>query len=153
MTEIHMGVLHEHTEIPGHHAELLAALGGRAGLGLCSNFSHTPTARRILAEAGFEPHLRAVAISDAVGWRKPRGEIFEAVLGELDARPEEVLHVGDSLRADVGGAAALGIRSVWVTRRIRDPERRLREHEGPTPDFVVADLAELGPLLDELGSG
>ena len=72
-------------------------------------------------------------------------------MARLGVGPAEVLHVGDSLRADVGGAAALGIRTVWVTRRIRDPETRLAEHEGPRPDHAIADLAELSALLDAVG--
>lgn len=147
MTGIHMDMIRAHTEVPGHHAELLAALRRRVRIGLCSNFSHSPTARGILAAAGIERHFDSIVISDAVGIRKPRGEIFEAALAGVGAAPDEVLHVGDSLRADVGGAASAGIRSVWITRRIRDPEQRLREHAGPAPDFVIADLAEVAPLL------
>ena len=92
--------------------------------------------------------LDALVISDAVGIRKPRSEIFEAVLAELGVAPEETLHVGDSLRADVAGARALGIHTVWITRRVPDLERALGEHEGPPPDHVIADLAEIEALLD-----
>jgi len=147
MTEIHMGAIHGLTVVPPHHGEVLAHLGQRVPLGLCSNFSHSPTALRILDEADFRRHLHSVAISDSVGVRKPRGEIFAAVLAELDLSPESVLHVGDSLRADVAGASAAGLATVWITRRIADPERQLREHTGPPPDFVVTDLAEILRLL------
>ncbi len=150
LTRIHMGMLYEAVEIPGHHAELLAELRRRVRIALCSNFSHSETAHRVLDEAGFRPHLDAVAVSDAVGWRKPRPEIFEAVLGELGLAPEEVLHVGDNLRADVSGGRDAGLRTVWITRRVRDPERQLGEHEGPRPDFVIADLAELPSLVEAL---
>ena len=149
MTEIHMGTLRSVSVAPDHHAGLLAELRQRARLGLCSNFSHAETALRLLDESSMRAHLEAVAISETVGLRKPRREIFEAVLGDLDAAPGEVLHVGDSLRADVGGAAALGIRTVWITRRVRDPEQSLREHTGPPPDWRIADLAELPRVLDE----
>jgi FMN phosphatase YigB (HAD superfamily) len=57
-------------------------------------------------------------------------------LGLLDVGPDEVLHLGDSLRANVGGAAPLGIRTAWITRRNRDPQERLRAHEGPAPTYV-----------------
>jgi len=147
MTEIHMGAIHAQTVVPGHHAEVLSGLGRTVRLALCSNFSHSPTALRILDEADFRRHLHSIAISDAVGIRKPRTEIFESVLAELDLPPESVLHVGDSLRADIGGAAAAGLATAWITRRIDDPERRLKEHDGARPDFVVADLAEIPQLL------
>ena len=59
------------------HEGLLAELHREVRLALCSNFTHSETAHRVLDEAGFRPHLDAVAVSDAVGWRKPRPEIFD----------------------------------------------------------------------------
>ena len=152
LTEVHMGLLRSQVRFPDHHAELLAALRTRVKLGLCSNFSHSPTALEVLETGGFRPHLDAVVISDAHGLRKPRPEIFEQVLCDLDVSPRETLHVGDSLRADVGGAAPCGISTVWVTRRVRDPEASLAAHPGARPDYVVSDLAELAKLLDGLGA-
>lgn len=147
MTEIHMEAIHGQTVVPSHHAEVLAELGQKVRLGLCSNFSHSPTALRILDEADFLRHLHSIAISDAVGIRKPREEIFASVLADLDLPAESVLHVGDSLRADVAGGAAAGLATAWITRRIADPERQMQEHTGARPDFVVADLAEISQLL------
>ncbi len=147
LTEAQMALFRAHSPAPAHHPELLAALATRFRLGLCSNFSHAGTAREVLARAGLAPHLSSVAISEAVGIRKPRREIFEAALAGLGAAPEECLHVGDSLRADVAGAAALGIRTAWITRRLGDPAAELARHEGPRPDWQIADLAELPELL------
>lgn len=151
LTDIHMGALQRAVAVPPHHEDLLAGLHEQVQLGLCSNFTHSPTAHRVLDDSGLSDHLDALVVSDAVGWRKPRPEIFEAVLRQLGLGPDEVLHVGDNLRADVGGAAAIGLRTVWVTRRVPDPEERLSQHEGPAPDFVVADLAELSELIDHAG--
>jgi FMN phosphatase YigB (HAD superfamily) len=148
LTSLHMGVLRSAVRVPEHHRELLAQLEARVRVGLCSNFTHSETAVGILEEAGFDAHLDAIVVSDAVGWRKPRGEIFEHVMGELDVAPHEVLHVGDSLRADIGGAHALGIRNAWITRRIKNPDEALRENEGPAPDHAIADLTEVLALLD-----
>ncbi len=147
LTSVHMGLFREQVSVPAHHAALLAELASQRRIGLCSNFSHSQTALRILDEAGLARHLGAVVISDAVGLRKPRREIFEAVLARLGVAPEQALHVGDSLRADVVGAAGLGMRTAWITRRVRDPQAALEAHEGPAPDFVVRDLAELPGLL------
>jgi FMN phosphatase YigB (HAD superfamily) len=49
--------------------------------------------------------------------------------------------VGDNLAADVAGAAALGIRTVWITRRVADPAAALAKHTGARPDHQIADLA------------
>jgi HAD superfamily hydrolase (TIGR01509 family) len=146
LTVTHMSGIVEGVSVLHHHDAILDRLGRRAKVGLCSNFSHTETALRVIEEAGLRPHLDAVVISEEVGFRKPRPEIFRATLDALGVGAEETLHVGDDLRADVGGAAPLGIRTAWVTRRVRDPEAKLREWEGPTPDWTVSDLAELEEL-------
>lgn len=147
LTSVHMGVFRQQVSVPAHHAKVLAELASLRAIGLCSNFSHSKTALRILEEAGLARHLGAVVISDAVGLRKPRPEIFEAVLARLGVAPEQALHVGDSLRADVVGAAGLGIKTAWLTRRVKDPHAALEAHEGPAPDFTIRDLAELPALL------
>ena len=152
MTWVHMEVLKSAVRVPEHHAAVLDALREHARIGLCSNFSHSETARRVLDEAGFTERIDAVVVSDVFGLRKPRREIFAEVVSRLDVAPQETLHVGDSLRADVGGAAAAGVKSVWITRRVRDPEQRLAEHEGPRPDHVIGDLSELVALV-ERGAG
>lgn len=51
---------------------------------------------------------------------KPRKEIFELALRSTGLRPEEVLHIGDSLISDVKGAASSGIRAVWLNRSHRE---------------------------------
>jgi FMN phosphatase YigB (HAD superfamily) len=147
LTRVHMGVLREQVRVPVHHAPLLAELASLRAIGLCSNFSHSETALSILEQAGLARHLAAVVISDAVGLRKPRPEIFEAVLARLGVAPEQALHVGDSLRADVVGAAGLGIKTAWLTRRVKDPRAALEAYQGPAPDFTIRDLAELPALL------
>jgi len=152
LSAIHMGALRDAVRFPAHHAELLEELAGRVRLGVCSNFSRSETALEVIETGGFRPHLGAVVISDALGWRKPKAEIFDATLERLGVARDQALHVGDSLRADVGGAASLGIRNVWITRRISDPTEALAKHEGPEPDYVVEDLAELRALLDRLGA-
>jgi HAD superfamily hydrolase (TIGR01549 family) len=148
MTDVHMGRIAQQVDVLPHHVEVLSRLRARgARLGVCSNFTHTPTAQAVLARAGLLPLLDAVVISDEVGFRKPRPEIFRSALAGVGTRAEETLHVGDNLSADVGGATALGIPAVWITRRVTDPVRALREHQGPPPPHRVRDLAEVVSLL------
>jgi putative hydrolase of the HAD superfamily len=120
-------------------------------MAVCSNFSHSSTARAILEDYGLDEHLEAVVISEDFGLRKPRGEIFVAALDALGAEADETLYVGDNLSADIAGAAGLGLRSVWVTRRVKNPEEVLARYNGPLPDFQIADLSELCGILDEVG--
>jgi HAD superfamily hydrolase (TIGR01549 family) len=147
LRETQMGLFRAHSPAPAHHVSLLGELAQRFPLGLCSNFSDTETARAVLAKAGLDSLLSSIAVSEEVGIRKPRREIFDAAISGLGVRPDECVHVGDSLRADVSGAAALGMRTVWITRRLADPEQELAAHEGPPPDWRIRDLSELPALL------
>ncbi len=147
LTATHMAMLREQVSALDHHPEVMEALGGAARLAVCSNFSHSQTAFRVLEDARLRWHFDVVVVSDATGWRKPRPEIFRATLAALGVEPDETLHVGDNLKADVAGAAAVGMRTAWVTRRISDPDEALGAHEGPEPDLIIGDLAELPDAL------
>ena len=148
LTDTYMQCLFEQMEVVPHHATVLHELAERTPLGICSNFSHTATARRALEHAGLLPHLSGVTISEDVGLRKPRREIFEAMLTALRVDATETVHVGDNLDADVQGAAELGMRTVWINRRIPDPEAALREYAGARPTWSITDLAELPGILE-----
>jgi FMN phosphatase YigB (HAD superfamily) len=152
MAHVHMGLLREQVAMPLNHLGILCALSERFKVGLCSNFSHSVTAQSILEDYGLFPQMHAVVISEELGVRKPRIEIFRAVLEALDVEARHTLFVGDSLTNDIAGAAGAGIRSVWIRRRIRDIEAALESYEGPSPDFQIDDLEELPEILEELGA-
>ena len=67
-----------------------------------------------------------VVDSGTVGVRKPDPRIWDSALAATEVRPEEAVHVGDSLITDVGGARAAGIRPLHF-----DPFGlcRLEDHE------------------------
>ena len=47
-------------------------------------------------------------------------EFFEYALNATGLKPEQVVHIGDSLSSDVKGASALGIDTIWLNRRNRE---------------------------------
>ena len=73
---------------------------------------------------------------------KPRGEPFAAGLERLGLGRGAVLHAGDSLRSDVGGAAAAGIPTAWVNPR----GRPLPAGSAP-PAHVVPSVSALAAVL------
>ncbi|WP_433290596.1 HAD family hydrolase [Actinoplanes sp. CA-030573] len=83
----------------------------------------------------------AVVCSERVGAYKPDPAMFAAGLAALGLGAHEVLHVGDSLRTDIEGAHAAGIRTAWVNRRGLP-----RTACGPAA-FVISDLSELDGCL------
>lgn len=147
LTDTHMALLREQVTTHAHHVAVLDELRGKVRLAVCSNFSHSQTALRILEDAGLRWHFDAVLVSDATGYRKPRREIFDATCAVLGVAPAETLHVGDHLKLDVMGGSAAGLHTAWLVRRITDPETALREHTGPAPTHVIRDLAEVPGLL------
>ena len=73
---------------------------------------------------------------------KPRAEPFEAGLARLGLARDAVLHAWDSLRSDVGGAAAAGISAAGV-----NPRRRPLPDGAPRPVHEVASVSALAAVL------
>jgi len=82
-----------------------------------------------------------VSAADA-GAAKPRPEIFEAALGRAGVRAPEAVHVGDDPDADVRGASAAGMRTVWVNTT------GLPWPGGARPDAEVRSVGELPAVLE-----
>lgn len=87
-----------------------------------------------------------VVTSASCGFYKSRPEIYWTALSELHASPTGALHVGDSLRFDVGGASRAGMRTAWF--------RRPGAKETPTPelmpDLIVPSMAGIAPALTRI---
>ena len=131
----------------------VAELGREFRLGLVSNFTDPRPVRATLDATGLDAHFGAVVISAELGRRKPHRDIFAHALAELGAEPGRALYVGDDPVDDVAGAAAAGMRTAWIRRDHRSLLQREfqtgPEGDGaePKPDYTVAGVAELVPLL------
>jgi len=53
----------------------------------------------------------------------------------------------ERLGSAIAGARAIGMKTVWLTRRIRDPESLLAAARGPGPDVALDDLRDLPVLV------
>lgn len=94
-----------------------------------------------LARHGIQ--VAAIVTSEDARSYKPDRKIFEDALALTGWRRERVIHVGDSLHSDVGGAIAAGLRSGWVNRA-----HRIHDIGTHTPDHEFADLMELHALVN-----
>jgi HAD superfamily hydrolase (TIGR01549 family) len=102
-------------ELPGA-GDTLRQLDDRGlALALLSNATDAPYIVRIIERMGWGGYFRPLVVSSDIGVRKPRPEPFRAVLGELPHAPEEIAMVGDSLRHDVMGGQAVGLRTYHLT--------------------------------------
>lgn len=84
---------------------------------------------------------RIVTSEDARSY-KPDAAIFELALREMNVSPDRVLHAGDSLHSDVGGAAPLGMATCWVHY-----EDRILDVGNGKADYRVSHLGELCSIL------
>ncbi|HCH5062639.1 TPA: HAD-IA family hydrolase [Vibrio parahaemolyticus] len=75
---------------------------------------------------------------------KPAASIFQKALNLVDVKPEETLHIGDSLAADIAGANNMGILSVWVNATGASNPTEI------TPNFEIRETVELKEILKTL---
>jgi FMN phosphatase YigB (HAD superfamily) len=142
LIDAHRGALGRAAEFPPHHGPLLRRLAERYRLAVVSNFDYTPTALDILGRAGVVELFDTIVVSDEVGWRKPRRDIFDVALARLGVPAAASLFVGDRADMDVLGAQQIGMDAAWINR---DGEP-LPSGVAP-PTYEIRDLGELGPIL------
>jgi putative hydrolase of the HAD superfamily len=117
--------------------EALAELRRRGHrLGLLTN-GGAPLQRAKIERYDLARFFEAVRIEGEVGVGKPAPGAFAGALAALGAEGEPAAMIGDDLDADVAGARAAGLASVWVDHSERGVPGP------PRPDRVVRALAEL----------
>jgi FMN hydrolase / 5-amino-6-(5-phospho-D-ribitylamino)uracil phosphatase len=115
---------------------MLNALSSRCRLGLVSNGNSYPE------RSGLGGRFAFTVFAHDHGVQKPDRRFYEIVLATADVAAQEVVHVGDSLVNDVGGAQAVGMRTVWLNRYGLPLDPPLR------PDAVITTLTDLASVLN-----
>jgi HAD superfamily hydrolase (TIGR01549 family) len=105
-----------------------------------------------LRELGLDRYFEATAVSCDLGYMKPHPKIYEHVFEQMRIDPRETAMVGDSLRADVEGAQALGMTAIWRRVRKADPPHE-PEQVGEVPAETPATRAQTGRALGDFGGG
>jgi putative hydrolase of the HAD superfamily len=129
-----------HFEMYDDVAPVLTALAGRGlRLGVISN---THRSLEAFAEHFNLATLITTSVSSAQhGFMKPHRSIFERALAAAGVAPHEAMMVGDSLKADIEGAVAIGMRGVLLRRSGEVPPSR------PDGVTVIGSLHELLTLV------
>ena len=115
---------------------VLGRLGERYAIGAITNGNAD------VHHIGIGHHFDFVVTPAEAGAAKPDPAIFEYALDAAGAAPESIVHVGDDPMRDVAGAAASGLRTVWM-----NPEGRPWPGERP-PDAEIRSLGTLISVID-----
>jgi putative hydrolase of the HAD superfamily len=116
----------------------LHALGIR--LGIVTN-GEVPFQAPKITQLAMGQYLSTVVISEAVQVQKPDPRMFTHALAEIGCRASDAWFVGDDPVNDVLGAAAVGLRAIWLTGVRPWPTDR------PESQWQIAALGELVELV------
>lgn len=124
-----------HFEMYDDVAPVLTDLADRGlALGVISNSHRSLDAFREHFKLG---GLITTAVSSAEhGYMKPHPSIFETALAQAGVAARDAVMVGDSLKADIEGAIAAGMRGILLRR------------SGETPTFLPANVTVIISLRD-----
>ncbi len=118
----------------------LEELGNRYRLGLITNGLPDLQMTKIQG-AGLDNYFDEIIISGELGTGKPDASIFREMLNRLEIKADAAVMVGDSLQADIQGAQAAGMNTIWVNRTGQPTEAAV------FPDFTVNSLSSLPEIL------
>jgi putative hydrolase of the HAD superfamily len=90
---------------------------------------------------GIEKYFTEIVVSGEVGYSKPDCRIYQLVLYRLGVKAESTWNIGHSLKRDILGANAIGIKTVWVNRH------GLSRDESIVPDLEVSNLGQIVATL------
>ncbi|WP_137283404.1 HAD family hydrolase [Halorussus salinisoli] len=119
--------------LPGAESAL-ETLGARYDLALVTNGDReTQTAK--LATLDIADRFDAATFTEPGGPVKPDPDHFHRTLSAMGVSADEAVHVGNSLRADVAGAHAAGVASVWLEQSSATAD--------PSPHYTIDSMHDL----------
>ncbi len=74
--------------------------------------------RELLRRVGIDSYFDVQFYADELGLQKPERALFLMVSKVMKVEPSEILHVGDGIVEDLGGALASGLKAVLITRSV-----------------------------------
>ncbi len=107
---------HECGTVPDEYAECIRQLAKTHRLALVANiWALKPPWTNELERAGVLECFRTLIFSSDSRSMKPSPKLYLEALKQMDARVDEALFVGDSLRCDIEGASNVGLATAWIT--------------------------------------
>lgn len=126
--------------IPGAVDTVSAIADAGVRLGVVSSAVYHPFLEWTLEEFGIKDAFATIVTSASAGFYKSRPEIYFHAAELLAAEPRQMVHVGDSLRYDVGGASRAGMGTVWL-----QAPNKPGDGSDFTPDLTISTLEGSAP--------
>ena len=129
-----------------HVKPVLARLSENYLLGIISDSALTPGSyvRQLVKREGILQYFSAFTFSDETEHTKPEVVQYYSTLKQLNAEPEEAVHVGDIVRTDIVGAKNAGMKA------IRFAGINITETNDILSDAVIDDYRQLEATIVEL---
>jgi putative hydrolase of the HAD superfamily len=132
----------KYVNIDENAERILQKLHGKYKLGIVSNFAIPECVTKLLEKEGLTGFFDVVVVSGAVNKRKPSVEIFTKALEQLGVKAQDAVFVGDTVDADVQGAKAAGMRTIYIERRLQ------KDAEAACPDQTIKNLNQLSKTIE-----
>lgn len=121
--------------------ELMEYLSAKYRVFFATNGFTRPQKNR-LELAGLWPFAEDMFVSESIGCNKPERGFFDYCFARMgDIGKDEVIMIGDSLTADIEGAADYGIHTLWYNHSCVTPGSAVK------PDYTVNKLEEIRHIL------
>ncbi len=98
-----------------------------------------------IATVELQNYVDHISVGGQEPEQKPARSIFEKALKLANCEAHEVIHVGDSLAADIVGAHNCGITSLWIQH-----QQPLDAELGINPHHTVLHPSEIPALINQL---
>jgi len=94
---------------------------------------------------GISEYFQHCLTAGEIGAAKPDPKMFETLLEISGRQAAEIVHIGDDLQADVMGAQAVGMRTIWFNPNDKD-------NDGINADATVTSLAQIPAALANMNA-
>lgn len=103
----------------------VALLSGKEVILVSDMYLDEVTIKAMLEKAGYK-NYKKLYLSSSMRLTKARGDIFKAVLKDLNAEPKDILHIGDTWVNDIVRPKSLGIDTVFFPKAIEVFENKIK---------------------------
>ncbi len=149
MTSYFSDVTHLVSPFKGVYNTLDYLIDKEIQLILLSNHSWAPNGWELIEYYNLTDYFTKIIFSADVGYKKPSPKIFHFINESFpDSNSSEILHIGDDILADVGGALRYGIKALWIEN---SRFNTLTDNYSNHPNYLgkISNIRDLPTFLEQ----